>query len=196
MGWSCCSPPSAPSIPSWGCLGPLGQPPAPRQWAVAVCHYQRSRSFAARPLRAAQLPQTRTTAASTGTLLPSLLLLSPPFLHSAVLRLGPLPSLRSARLHGLANSDPGAAIRPTPTPPVRPSASRTQHCINQLAPASHEMAWVLRAGPRPASSQRLPATHVPADYSLHPATPHGGDQAVMPTPRGRRRPPSLQGGGA
>ena len=32
--------------------------------------------------------------------------------------------------------------------------------------------------------------------SLHPATPRGGDQAVMPTPRGRRRPPSLQGGGA
>ena len=30
--------------------------------------------------------------------------------------------------------------------------------------------------------------------SLHPATPRGGDQAVMPTPRGRRRPPSLQGG--
>ncbi len=26
--------------------------------------------------------------------------------------------------------------------------------------------------------------------------PHGGDQAVMPTPRGRRRPPSHQGGGA
>ncbi len=31
---------------------------------------------------------------------------------------------------------------------------------------------------------------------LHPATPHGDDQAVMPTPRGRRLPPSHQGGGA
>ncbi len=31
---------------------------------------------------------------------------------------------------------------------------------------------------------------------LHPATPRGGDQAVMPTPRGRRFPPSHQGGGA
>jgi hypothetical protein len=32
-------------------------------------------------------------------------------------------------------------------------------------------------------------------YLLHPATPRRGDQAVMPTPRGRRRPPSHQGGG-
>ena len=32
--------------------------------------------------------------------------------------------------------------------------------------------------------------------SLHPATPRGGDHAGMPTPRGRRRPPSLQRGGA
>ncbi len=31
---------------------------------------------------------------------------------------------------------------------------------------------------------------------MHPATPHGDDQAVMPTPRGRRLPPSHQGGGA
>ena len=37
------------------------------------------------------------------------------------------------------------------------------HCFNRKsAPASHVMAWVLRAGLRPASSQRLPATHVPA----------------------------------
>jgi hypothetical protein len=33
------------------------------------------------------------------------------------------------------------------------------------------------------------------NYLLHPATPRGGDQAVLPTPQGRRLPPSHQGAG-
>ncbi len=33
-------------------------------------------------------------------------------------------------------------------------------------------------------------------YLLHPANPRGGEQAVMLKPRGRRPPPSRQGGGA
>ena len=45
-------------------------------------------------------------------------------------------------------------------------------------------------------SQALKELTAIYSISLHPATPRGGDQAVMPTPRGRRRPPSLQGGGA
>ncbi len=71
-----------------------------------------------------------------------------------------------------------------PTPPRRPPP-RSTWAARQRTPARRGQQA------RQGWSRRTSGTQL-----LHPATPRGGDQAVMPTPRGRRLPPSLQGGGA
>jgi hypothetical protein len=51
---------------------------------------------------------------------------------------------------------------------------------------SQRVAHALQGRVRPKASRAVPDSDWPMSILLHPATPHGDEQAVMPTPRGCR----------